>query len=792
MSLEPPPNNLENASAQVHKLVGDIDALGLREAFERVLQAEIPVGILQVACQNKAGAILVRDGSIKAAIAPSSQLLGEPALRQILSADEGKYRFTTDLPREPVREVLDIDLSSLLNWRHPAQPDVVPSLVRALETLMASESYTVSTDQHIPVYVPEPDTDELIALSDEEISAARTSPDDCFGLQDVLARFEAQKKQEAEDLRQLTNEHLKKIEAPPESSPDDRPLPMNRSTDQQRRASAEHPTDSPYRITGGHRVTGGHTTGTYAQLAADQTAQLPAISSEITLPTGETLKESRTKQFRQTSLFVGIATVLITAAVIATNKVLTETNAVQGMQGGNQLLKDGYKDLAKKSFARVIEKDPNNVPALLGRAAACLQMHDLPAASADYAKVLTLDPGNIEAMNGQAGVFVQLKDYADAVALTDTAIKAKPDNARALLIQSQAYLAMGQNKQAADAATRIIEKKAPDVLAAAYAARGDAFLALKKFGEAYSDFSQALLVDPSNRANFGKRAQAELARYEYNAAIADVNQAIFADQSNPTWFMLRAQALAKTDQLDKAVEDLDKAVELKPSIDTYGQRARVHMAMKNYNRAYADLCEICKDPRAPVSYQAQRDQVEARLKKGQVKQVDVESLISTSEPARVLKYDEMVREGYARLNAGDAQGALQLLSMVVKTNPSDLEARRYLARAYQKTGHGQEAVEQFKYVQDVKPLDGHDTYCYAQALYDLREYNQATPLLTALVNREPDYAEARVLLVNCLLLVNDQATALEVCRAGASRARTPQDIARFQQLYRVAQAGAGQ
>lgn len=796
MSSEPPANKFEKTTGQVQKLVGDIGASGLRPAFERVLESGIPVGILQVACQNRAGAIFISNGSIKAAIAPASRLLGLTALKQILSADEGKYRFTTELPREPIRETLAIDLDSLLSWRHPAQPETTPSLMRALDTLSTGNPYSSwgasgeaahphTCEQYSQVETPTPGAASLLVEASSTALPAPTSTNDHSGLQEALARFEEQRRREPE--------------SEPTVSPStaEQPLPMNRSTDQRRRKSMEHRMAVLYRIAGGHLVTDGQSvTGPQSQPTAGQDQEAGSLHMrpphEITLPTGKTLKASGSSRFRHTLLSVGVASGLLLAAVIATNKILTENNAIQGLQRGKQLLKDGYKDLAQKSFTRVIEHDPGNVPALLGRAAASLQLHDFPAARVDYDKVLELDPDNVEAMNGKAEIFVQMKDYQQAITTTENAVKSNPDNVRALLIQSQAYLAMGQNEQAAIAATRIIEKKAPDVLAAAYAARGDAFLALNNASNAYSDFSQALLVDPSNRANYGKRAQAEYERREYNAAIADTTQALFADQTNPALFLLRAQAFEKTGQLEKAVQDLDKAVELKPAIDTYAERARVHAAMKNYNHAYADLCEICKDPRAPAWYRAQLTEVEAKVKNVPVTKIDVESLAGKPEVAHVLKYDEMVREGYARLNAGDAMGAIQMLSLVVNLNPADVEARRYLARAYTKIGQSQMAIDQFQYVQAAKPLDGHDTCSYAQALFDLQEYNQASPLLNSLLLREPDNAEARILLVECLLRMNDKLSAMEMCRAGASRARTLQDLARFQHLYQVAQTWQGQ
>lgn len=836
--------NPGNVAGQVQKLDGEISASGLRPALDKILSSRLPVGILHVASPNKSGALFIRAGAVKAAIAPASNLQGLPALKQVLAATEGKYRFSTDLPREPIRETLNIDIASLLSWRDANFPDC-PPLVEALSVLAASNAYSswsASFQQQEPQQQPQP----TVAGPPSESTAAeaqRPTSTDQFGLQEALAAYEQQKKRERElagddnqsdSARQYSLEELKKINTqaaadeitqrfnvsdlraiPTPSTVAPSPAEM-RSTGEMRpgegRSTAEMRTTGEVR-TGEHitgeqrppesRITGERSRGAmpYQRVGTHQHTrpsgahnmpgnEAAAIermrTSEVMLPTGETLKASRVRQMKHSLISVGIAAVLLVTAVIATNKMLSENNASQGYTRGMQFLKDGYKDLAKKNFDKVLEKDPSNVKALLARGTANMQLNDLPAARRDFDAALKVDPESVDALNGKAETFLKMHDHWHAVSACEEALRIKSDDPKALANMAVAYLELGKYKLAVDAADKAIAEKPANGLAAAYTIRGDAQFARRKFFEARNDYSQALELDPNNRANFGKRAKAEYQLKEYNAASADATQAIFGDPTNPELHMLRGEAFEQLGQLDKAIVDFDKAVGLKPDMNSYAARARVHLAMKNYNRAAADLQEIVKNPKSDPSYKKQLEMVHQKIKAMPVAKLDMDALIGKPEKPVVLKYDELVRQGLQLLESGRATEAIKVCTMAVRSNPQDVWPRRYLARAYSKAGFPTQSIEQFKVVETMEPLGVRDRTAYAHALISLKRNDEAITMLNSVVAEDPDFHDARILLIESLLKRNEKANAMELCRAGLSRAKTPQDQATFQQLYRVA------
>lgn len=835
MSSEHAGQNPGHSSEPVQKLDGEISASGLRPALEKILVSGIEVGILHVAAPNRSGALFIRAGAVKAAIAPASNLQGMPALKQVLGATEGKFRFSTELPREPIRETLNIDIASLLSWRNSGDAEQIPSLAEALSVL-AANAYSSWSSTSGPVQKP------TIAGPPPEQPAppAQSAPSstDLFGLQEALAAYEEQKKQErqqtgenqSDSARQYTLEQmqlmqssaiptpapasksgeitqrydisdLKAIASPPAGMPnpaDAAAIPSNtRATTGEVKTTAERRiqgdpsrTSMPYHRVGGHDRPSGAQRLPNAGGAPD-----PAVmrnTTEVMLPTGETLKASKVRQMRHTMISVGIGAILLGTAVVATNKMLSETNAVQSYGRGMKLLKDGYKDLAKKSFDKVIASDPKNIKALLGRATANLQLNDFPGAQRDFDAVLAIDKKNLDALNGKAECFLKMRDFFKAVSATEEVLAVAPGNTQTLAISAQALLEMRKFKLAQDAADKIIAAKPDTGMAAAYSLRGDSYFGRQKYVEARKDYSQALELEPNNRSNFAKRARAALQLEDYQSAVADATQAIFGDQSNPDLYMLRGQAFEKLNQPDKAVQDYDKAVGLKPGKDSYGARAHAHLTMKNYNRAAADLAEVLKDPKAPQSYRDELAMVQQKIKSMPVAKIDMDALIGKPEKAVVMKYEEMVQRGAALLENGQATDAVKLLSMAVRAKPQDTVARRYLARSLAGAGLAQQAIDQFKQVEFSDRLGPKDRTAYAHALIDLNQPDPAISLLNNVVNEDPDYADARVMLIQTLLVKrNDRATAVELCRVGLSRARTAKDQENFQKLYRVAMGWQG-
>lgn len=783
------------AEQPLKRLTGNISALGLRPILQEILASNQLSGVLFInSLDYQTGTILLVDGIIRAAVIPAANVRRIPALRQMLSAISGTYEYVPDNTPVQLKKPTDVDLAELLAWRSSeAEQTTLGDSLEALNTIVPAtagenwESYIDQTagtsaapkKQPVPetptvkTYNPlAPDVRRLTVPAVPPAPAAPPTPPtppapsapdgDLFGLQEAL-RLHEQKL-----AAQISDDALSAGLEPEYDEDPDVPTLINLA------AIKAIPTPSitaPDRITASYElpdgtVVGGSQTGSSAK------------------PTHTYPKSSAIKYG---ALSIGIGFVLLAIVVVSTSKVLEESDRHKTYLRGVQLLKEGYYGLAKQRFDTLLQRDARYVPALLRRAQASLLLNDPQAAIRDYDAVIQVESHNSEAANGRAACYLKLRDYPKAVALADDALKAKPDDYEALLIKATAYRDLGENARAISVATEIIEKKPAAQLAAAHAIRGDALYKTGKYSEARDDFNASLEADPKGPDIYAKRALALMQLKLYKESIADSTEAIFADNTNSDLYMQRGQAYEKLGELEKAVQDYDQAVGFEPTFEAYGARARVEMALKQYNRAVSDFTEAVKDTAAPASYKTLLAEARAKVTSMPVNVVDVATLTEKDHPAVVLKYDQMVRQGYALTRQGRGMDAAQMLSVAVQAQPTDVQARRYLAQAFAVAGLGDSAIEQFKLVERTNTLTDEDKFYYARALHRLKQDAEVISVASDLIGKDPRNSEARCLLIESLLRTGDRARALEECRVGASYARTPQDLATFQRLYQAAQ-----
>lgn len=822
MSFEQAEQSQEPVSDEPKRLEGDVTAGGLRTALERVVASGMPVGILHVSSPNRSGAIFIRSGAVKAAIAPASQLQGVPALKQVMAASEGKYRFTGALPKEPIRETLNVDVRALLDWRDPAHPDVLPALSEALAVLSANSAYSswgVSGELSKAALAPAESgtAKQFTSTASPSADVPATSSTDRFGLQESLREYEESRRQSASGRQSYDLDELRKINtqsgahlvpgrsgiAPglsgSESPARDQSITERLRLDELKAIPASGTTGGgiPQQASDGPRVSAERRLSTVYHRTGGHDRAVQS-GPQAGLPTGEvprpiTLDHPKPKKLMgmtHGAISVGIGAILLVTAVIATTRLLQENSTSQSYARGLKYLQDGYKELAKKSFDKVLQSDPGNVNALVHRAAASRQLGDPAAALRDYDQAVKLQPQNMEALRGRAQTFFEVKDYPKAVSAAQEALAVKPVDAPSMLIMAAAYLEQGWNEQAVIAASQVIDAKGSTQtdLSKAYCLRGDALFNSKKYAKARDSFSEAIKLDAKDRSIYARRAKLQFKLGNYQEASADATQAIFGDSTSHALYMLRGESFEQLKQFDKAIQDYDKAIGLKPGMVPYAARARTHLAMKNYNRAAADLEEVLKFPRAPAAYREQHAAVQAKIKSLPVAKLNLSELIGSPQRATVLKYEEAVNYGHDLIERGKYSDAIAILRQAVTSKPRDERPRRYLARAYAHAAQGQMAVEQYKHAAALGGQFGRkDWFGYAKAMLHLRQDDQAITALQKALAEDPEFHPARLLLIQTLIHNNNCARAIEMSREGIARSRTAQDKESYEALYKSAE-----
>jgi tetratricopeptide (TPR) repeat protein len=123
----------------------------------------------------------------------------------------------------------------------------------------------------------------------------------------------------------------------------------------------------------------------------------------------------------------------------------------------------------------------------------------------------------------------------------------------------------------------------------AYNGRGQAYLYLKRFPEALSDFDNAIqagIVTPKLYLNKGK-SLSNLKRFE--EAIPALSRSLELEPKEPETWLLRAKAHQQLGNTAQALEDYGKALELEPkAVEARMNRAVILFALKQYDAAISD------------------------------------------------------------------------------------------------------------------------------------------------------------------------------------------------------------
>lgn len=132
-------------------------------------------------------------------------------------------------------------------------------------------------------------------------------------------------------------------------------------------------------------------------------------------------------------------------------------------------------------------------------------------------------------------------------------------------------------------------KKSPGK-ARPYNNRGDALVDLKKYEEAYNDFSKAISIDPDFSMSYYNRGNLYKIQKKYDLAIADYNAAINLQNDFDKAYNNRGSVYKEINRLDEAIADFDRAISLNPDYHmAYNNRGSVYILQKQYQRAIEDL-----------------------------------------------------------------------------------------------------------------------------------------------------------------------------------------------------------
>ncbi len=146
------------------------------------------------------------------------------------------------------------------------------------------------------------------------------------------------------------------------------------------------------------------------------------------------------------------------------------------------------------------------------------------------------------------------------------------------------------------AATALLERVeplpsfSPEVRAQIYSDRGWAYLHLKEYEQAVSDFNNALALRPEYSWVYGSRGLVYRVLNNYQQALADFGRAIELNPKYAWAYGGRGMTYSMIKDYQRALADFDRAIELDSRYTwAYEQRGRVYRKLGNYRRALEDF-----------------------------------------------------------------------------------------------------------------------------------------------------------------------------------------------------------
>jgi tetratricopeptide (TPR) repeat protein len=224
----------------------------------------------------------------------------------------------------------------------------------------------------------------------------------------------------------------------------------------------------------------------------------------------------------------------------------------------------GNYDNALDIFKRVIDKNPLNTFALMGRGLVYQEKKDYPAAEKDFRQAIEIDRSDPTAWIGLGNALYDQNKLDEAIVAYNQAIKLDPKLAQAYDNLGLALSYQNKLNEAIVAYNQAI--KLDPKLAQAYNNLGLALSYQNKLNEAIIALNQAIKLDPKLAQAYNNLGLALSYQNKLNEAIVALNQAIKLDPKLAQAYNNLGVVLGKQNKLDEAIAAYNQAIKLDPKL----------------------------------------------------------------------------------------------------------------------------------------------------------------------------------------------------------------------------------
>lgn len=246
---------------------------------------------------------------------------------------------------------------------------------------------------------------------------------------------------------------------------------------------------------------------------------------------------------------------------------------------GFKMLLSGKSREGREDLLKAIHLDPNNAEyhEKLGVFLSKNNQHD--EAIEHLTKAVELNPDSKDAyytrgvsLDWKGETEAALEDLEKAITLGD-----KPGNLKTKTAQEKIQEIRESETKKQALLSKLVSSSERLGSASEYLARGETYLKEAKWEQAYTDFNQAIQLEPINVDAYRHRGATFYQLGDAKSALKDYNQAIALDPYSSDLFLNRGILQADSGDSQNALADLDEAIRLNPSnAMAYHMRAKVH------------------------------------------------------------------------------------------------------------------------------------------------------------------------------------------------------------------------
>jgi tetratricopeptide (TPR) repeat protein len=222
-------------------------------------------------------------------------------------------------------------------------------------------------------------------------------------------------------------------------------------------------------------------------------------------------------------------------------------------------------------------------------------LEDFKKAEIEFRNVLRINPSFARAYLELAGIYTDKDDHVTAIELLSKAVDSDKEYSFAFYNRANAYMILKEYDKALSDYDQAIMIR--PIWPEAFYNRGNLFLfGMDNLQNAISDYDKAIRMNPEHTDSYLNRGIARDRQGMSAQAIADFNRVLEANPDKAEGYSNRGNAHLNMNLLDKALADYNKALELNPQLaEAYENRGFLYMVKLNEpEKACADWKKACE------------------------------------------------------------------------------------------------------------------------------------------------------------------------------------------------------